>query len=471
MPLDDQNPFELQQNAQSLLALAETDRRAAELAFEKLGFDQQLETALALTGDELQDWLMLSRDLTELVRALPPEHLHQAVRLIGEEDALALLQAASTEQMRQLTDIEWYTEGQLDHKKVRRWLELMMTLSEDECDQAMQGLDVNALAQFMRKKVRPAVDRDNLLLAIHLNQRYLFTPDDLETRDDFTRRLLDFFYGVDRDLFGELLTLLIAEEADIVENDMYAGREDRLLKRGFPALAEAEFLLEIVKASAYGIQWPRVGNLPPTAETALQTQSISRTPFLLHALAWGRSSGALGERTEREFIKESATLANSLLLAHSKDSGDPVQKQQSLLAVQVLSSVGLEAVAQSNLPKAVEHLKSMELRELFRLGWSLTREVARDAWILAIDDRIHEAGLERNLKWLPDHVRRSVLAAEDLMSWRRIAATADPAGEKPTELLTWPRLCRLRLAVDAAQDVLNDTFVQSEPLNPESMDE
>jgi hypothetical protein len=178
----------------------------------------------------------------------------------------------------------------------------------------------------------------------------------------------------------------------------------------------------------------------------------------LHALAWGRASGGVGERTEREFIKESAALANSLLLAHSKDSGNPEQKTQALLAVQVLGSVGLEAVAQSNLPKAVEHLKMMELRELFRLGWSLTREVARDAWLLAMDERITHANLERNLKWLTPDLRADVLAAEDLMSWRRIAATAESgAGEKggAGELLTWPRLCRLRHAVDTAEEILD----------------
>jgi hypothetical protein len=89
------------------------------------------------------------------------------------------------------------------------------------------------------------------------------------------------------------------------------------------------------------------------------------------------------------------------------------------------------------------------LRELFRLGWSLTREVARDAWVLAMDDRIGRAGLERNLKWLGDDLREAVLDAEDMMSWSRIATTA--SGEPDAKLLTWPRLCRLRHAVDMAQ--------------------
>jgi len=210
----------------------------------------------------------------------------------------------------------------------------------------------------------------------------------------------------------------------------------------------------MVNASAYGIVWPKAV-LPSPLEgeglgvRGLQTQSAAKTPFLLSALAWGRASGALGERTEREFVKESAALANSLLLAHSKDSGKPENKSQALLAVQVLGSIALEAVALGSLPSAVEKLKAMELRELFRLGWSLTREVARDAWVLAMDDRISRSGLERNLKWLPDSIRESVLEAEDMMSWIKIASTA--SGEPDAKLLTWPRLCRLRIAVDTAQ--------------------
>jgi hypothetical protein len=471
-PSSDPHALVLQQQAKSLLDLASTDRRAAELAFEKLGFDTQLDTALTLTGDTLHEWLMLSTDFTELVRALPPEHLHQAVRLIGEEDALDLLQAASSEQMQQLTDIEWYTEGRLDRKKVRHWFELLLQLNEDEADQALQGLDLNAVAQYLRPNVKPAVDKDNLLLALHLNQRWLFTPDDMYCRDDLARRILDYLYAVDRDLFGDVLGLIIGEDEDIVEADMHAGREDRLIKRGFPALAEAEFLLEIVNASAYGITWPKMpqdGESVPAETTALQSQARARTPFLLHALAWGRARGDLGERTEREFIKESAALANSLLLAHTKDSGKPELRPESLLAVQVLASVGLEAIALGQLPIAVEKLKAFELRELFQLGWSLTREVAKDAWLLAMDERIEHAGLQRNLKWLPSGVREAVREAEDLMSWRRIAATAaaatsesapdssaipDSPPKPPPELLTWPRLVRLRWGVWQAQNVL-----------------
>ena len=461
------------EQAKALLDLANTDRRSAELAFEKLGFDRQLETALALSGDQLHEWLMLSSDLTELVRALPPEHLHQAVRLIGEEDAINLLQAASSEQMQQMTDIEWYTENKLDRKKVRRWIELLMQLDEDEADQALQGLDLNALAQYLRPVVKPSVDKDNLLLAQHLNQRWLFTPDDLYCRDDISRRFLDYLYSVDRDLFGDVLALLIGDEDDIVEADMYAGREDRLLKRGFPAIAEAEFLLEIVNASAYGISWPLAPeSAAPAESTALQTQHRPSTPFLLHALAWGRARGDLGERTEREFIKESASLANSLLLAHTKDAASPEHRTEALLAVQVLTSVALEALSsplqsvapapasgEGSLPRAVETLKAMELRELFRIGWSLTREVSRDAWVLSMDERIAEARLQRNLKWLRADLRKAVRDAEDLMSWRRIAATARPAAEnaEPSqELLTWPRLCYLRWSVWQAQIALDN---------------
>ncbi|MCW8132610.1 MAG: hypothetical protein KIS92_19835, partial [Planctomycetota bacterium] len=401
---------QLAAQAKNLLELAEKDRRAAEEAFEKLGYDRQLETAMVLQGDDLQEWLLLSSDCTDLVRALPPEHLHHAIKMIGEEDALSLLQAASSEQMQALMDIEWFTEGKLDRRKVTKWIELLLTLNEDEADQAMQGLDPNALAEYLRPHVKPTVSREQLLLALHMRQHYLFTPDDLECTKDLARHFLDFLYSVDRDLFAELLELIVAEEKEIVENDMYGGREDRLIKRGFPVVAKAEHLLEPIDARPYGIKWPGEDDAP-AAQTAALQKTGPAAPFLLSVMAFGRAKGDLGDRTERAFIKDAADLANSLLIAHAKDPGEPNVKRDALAAVQVLASVGLEALAKSNVIAGVELIKSTDLVELFQLGWTLTREVAKDAWALAGDPRAEKLNLPRDLSWLPEGARDAVREA------------------------------------------------------------
>lgn len=489
-PAEPENPLAAQ--AKNLLGLALKDRRAAEEAFEKLGFDNQLETALAIQGDDLQEWLLLSADCTELVRALPPEHLHHAIKLIGEEDALSILSAASSEQMQALMDIEWFTEGKLDRKKVRKWIELLMTLNEDEADQAMQGLDPNALAEFLRPHVKPRVSRDQILLALHMRQHYLYSPDDLDVHNELARVFLDFLYAVDRDLFGELLELMIVEEKEIVENDLYGGREDRLIKRGFPVVAAAEHLLEPIDTSSYKVGWPGAVEEAPSEAAAL-AKSGPTAPFLLSVMAFGRAKGDLGDRTERAFIKEAADLANSLLIAHAKNPGEPNVKRDALAAVQVLSSVGLEAVAKSNVIAGVELLKSMDLTELFRLGWTLTREVAKEAWALAGDPRMERLGLNRDLSWLSESSRECVREAELLMSWREIAATVGSAGptseereeaqeddgpisdtqveamlqktpalkKRVRELLTWPRLCFLKMGVEHAQDEFDRRLARS----------
>jgi len=478
------NPLVLQ--AKDLLALAEHNRRAAEEAFEQLGFDKQSETALVLQGDDLQEWLLLSSDCTDLVRALPPEHLHHAIKLIGAEDALALLAGASSAQMQALMDIEWFTEGQLDRRKVRKWIELLMTLNEDEADEAMQGLDANALALFLKKYVQPKVSREQLLLALHLQQHYMFSPDDLDTHDDLIERFLVFLYAVDHDLFGEVLELIVAEEDQILEADTYGGREDRLIKRGFPVLAKAEHLLETLNVAQYGVAWPSPVASPSSSSTEIVRQGPA-TPFVLSVLAWARAQGAVGERTERAFIKEVAELANSLLIAHAKNPGEPNVKRDALAAVQVLASVGLEAVSRGNIIAATEQLKALEMSELFRIGWSLTRYVTREAWALASDPRLERLGLGHDLSWLSAPLRTAVLEAELLMSWREIAATmgvrsadetgaedededaetpdttdtqvekllaesAQPKGQRTFELLTWSRLCRLKQAVERAKE-------------------
>ena len=474
---ESQSPLVLQ--AKNLLSLAETDRRAAEDAFEKLGFDTQRETALALQGEDLQEWLMLSTDLTDLVRSLPPEHIHDAIKLLGEEDALELIAAASSEQFQAMLDIEWFSEGELDRKKVRRWLELMMELKEEEADQAMQAIDPNALALFLKPLVRPTVSKDYLLLALHMNQHYLFTPEDLQTNDDLVERFLRYLYSVDRDYFGQMLELLVTEEKDILAGDMYAGREERLMQRGFPALAKAEALLTVIDPSHYGVRWPKrpgAEESDQASSTAIRTKAQS-TPFLLSALAWGRAKGELNDRTERAFIQEAADIANGLLLAHAKNPSERGVKKEALLAVQVLSSIGLEAVTDSNIQVAAARLKEMDLYELFKLGWSINRLVSQEAWNLVRGNRSEKRGLsgpgEDPIKvppWMPEHVWDLVLCADELFNWHAVAATGAAAGKsdflgeernseyepvalrKTQDLLTWPRMVRLRWAVDEARE-------------------
>ncbi len=467
-PQPSENPLVLK--AQDLLALAEKDRRKAEETFEKLGFDTQLDTAMVLTGDQLQDWLHLSEDCTELVRSLPPEHLHQAIKLIGEEDALTILASASSVQLQAMMDLEWFTDNKLDRRKVRKWAELFLELPIDEIDEAIQGIDPNAMAEFLRPYVKPKVSRDHLLLAIHMRQAYLFTPSDLDTKDDLVERLLDFLYAADRDYFAEILELLIAEDEKIVAADVVAGREDRMIQRGFPALAKAEALLQVIDFNGYGVEWPRANSLAEAEEssTALSRTAHAGAPFLLHALAYARSKDVLNERSERAFIREAADLANSILLVHGKEVTAPGVRKQALAAVQVLAGVGLEAVCDGNIIVACERLKAMDTVELFRLGWSMTRTIAQEAWHLVGDPRAETLNLAPELRWLPEHLRRAVMDAEQLMDWRNIAETYVPTdkeeqsvrdalgdGERSKqELLTWPRLCALIVCVETARDEL-----------------
>ena len=92
----DGNP--LVYRVKDLLQLARTDVGRAEKEFKKIGFEGQLDLARVLEGDDLQEWLLLSEDCTDLVRSLPAEQIHHAIQKIGEEDSLMLLTTASSTQ-------------------------------------------------------------------------------------------------------------------------------------------------------------------------------------------------------------------------------------------------------------------------------------------------------------------------------------------------------------------------------------
>ncbi|MBE7464015.1 MAG: hypothetical protein HS116_11090 [Planctomycetes bacterium] len=450
--------------AKDLLALSKTDVRAAELAFAHLGYDRQLQTALVLHGDDLQDWLLLAEDCTDLVRALPPEHLHHSIRLIGEEDALSILKAASSEQLKALLDIEFYTDNRLDRKKVRRWIELLLELGGDEADEALQGVDTFAIAAFVRRYVRAALRDDNIVLALQMKQHHLITPDQLQIADDLVERFLSFVDDFAPEVYGEILERVFLDDPKAVASDMYAQRDDRLAARGFPGQERADRLLVPVDLGAYEFAWGTAD--APAAASADLARTREAAPFMIQVLAWGRAQGELGEKTERAFIKETAEVANMLLLAHARDAGDPQAKKEALAAVQVLGSVGLEAVASGHVPAAVEALQRMDVEELFRLGWTLTRSVAKPAWQLTADPHMDDID-SRPPAWLPAGARDALLEAELLMDWRQVAASALPAAERhpdrptPGPMLTWPRLRRLRAAVEATHQKYQDAFGHS----------
>ncbi|MCZ7646272.1 MAG: DUF6178 family protein [Planctomycetota bacterium] len=448
--------------AREILNLSKTDLRAAESAFELMGFEAQLDTALALEGDELQDWLLLAEDCTELVRALPPEHLHHSIRLIGAEDALSVLQAASSGQLQALLDVEFYTDHKLDRKKVRRWVELLLELNPDEADEALQGLDGFAIATYLRRYVASALRDEQIQLALQMKQVHLVTPDRLLIADDLAGRFAKFLHDEAPDLYEEILERIFLDDPRDVRSDMYAGREERMEARGFPARERAEALLHPVDLEPYAIAWPEAEAGAATA--ALATSAAPAGPFLAQALAWGRARGELGEKTERAFIKEAAEIANMLLLAHTRDPGEPQAKKEALAAVQVVGSAGLEAVTSGHLPAATEALKSMDLLELFRLGWTLIRSVARPAWEMAADPRLEDAQDGDGPKWLGRELRDAILEAEILMDWRQLAAGALPASERdpdrppPPPLLSWPRLAALHLRVEAARTKFEERY-------------
>lgn len=439
-------------DAQRLLDLAKRDVRRAEEDFKELGFDTQLATARSLQSDALQEWLLLSEDCTDLVRALPSVQLHQAIREIGEEDALPVLATASSEQVQDVLDIEWFVEGRLDHSKVRYWMELLMEINESEAGEVINGLDPNALVEFLRARVKPGINPDLVHLAASMDEPYLFTPEDLQSDDELVRRFLAYFYSVDRDLFGKVAELLIVEDPEIVLKDLAGDREDRLVRHGFPLLSRADHLLDPIDLSVYEIQWAPDLEPERVSSTHALDRSESELPFFIHALSWGHTQGCLNKRTETELLEECTAMANALLLSHTRDAGDPEGKREAFEAAQTLISVGLEALAKSRVPTAVELLLMKETEELFRVGWTLTRMVAGQArefiGVADIDTEDYEPGL----LWLSDELRSAVLEAEACEHWRGVVRRTPlsiclgPDGED-SAAFSWPRLRYLRSAV------------------------
>jgi hypothetical protein len=76
----------------------------------------------ALPARERLDALLAAKDVSALVRALPPEQLYATIGEIGLADTTELVQLASPEQFQALVDLGSWKRDTLDPHRLLEWL-------------------------------------------------------------------------------------------------------------------------------------------------------------------------------------------------------------------------------------------------------------------------------------------------------------------------------------------------------------
>jgi hypothetical protein len=371
----------------ALLKLAQDDPRRAEAVWHGLSREQRLRTVLAAKGVERERLIVLAADSRELAQQLPPDEFATTVLEVGPEDAGALIELCSDEQLTYLLDLTGWWKENFAPERYQIWLPMILDAGAQRLQRWLASTDMEVLALLLRHWVR--------IVKFLPSQEQQEPPDDLP---EFTIDGVYFFEFVDPEVQGfvaQVLVLLKSEMPEVyyqtleaalweqtAELQEYANRwrAGRLADHGFPSRLEA---LELWAAPAPGESaWQ---DLPPKASvTERPAPRSDRLSALLPereflpALA-GELTGEAGDLLRAEL----AYIASCGVAALEADPAHPEEVERAARESLGLVNLGLGVLSGGDPVKARDVVSRLSLAALARQGAAAVRGLNRRAWALA----------------------------------------------------------------------------------------
>ncbi|MCB2192127.1 MAG: hypothetical protein KQI62_11210 [Deltaproteobacteria bacterium] len=385
--MDNNDPQSPIHGPTALLKLAQDDPRRAEALWHGLSRSERLRTVLAARGIERERLIILAADSRELTQAMATDEFASTVLEVGPEDAGALIELSSDEQLTYLLDLTGWWRENFAPERYQIWLPMILEAGAKRLQRWLANTDLEVLALLLRHWVR--------IVKFLPSQEQQEPPDDLP---EFTIDGVYFFEFINpkiKGFVGQVLVLLKSELPDMyfkaleaalweqtAELQEYANRwrSGRLADHGFPTRLEA---LELWASPAPGeIRWedlpPKGASLPSASARSDRMASLLPEREFLPSLA-GQMGGEAGDMLRAEM----AYIASCGVAALEADPAHPEEVERAARESLGLVNLGLGVLSQGDPAKARDIATRLSLAALARHGAEAIRKLNRRAWVLA----------------------------------------------------------------------------------------
>lgn len=323
-----------------------------------------------------------------LVPRLPVEDFYYLVKDLGIDDAGELLALASADQLRGCIDFDVWERDRVVSSRLLRWLRVLADeLLPGRFARAIQAVDIEVLALLLARSchvhdrsVGEEPAEDSTL------PRYN-TPDtfyclEFEADNETTQvieQVIDRLYGTSAEFARRLLLETKWGLASELEESSYRLRSGRMADLGFIEYYEAlEAYRYVNPQSAAAVEHTTWRPLGPTEEVtvlpAVFAWSFGEDSFLTRALR-----RLVDARLVEHLGATLLALFNRVLAADHVDPADIDAVRDTLSRAHDTLSLGLEQVSGGDLERATVALERAPLLFVFRVGFSLTVDLARVA--------------------------------------------------------------------------------------------
>lgn len=358
------------------LTLLREPRSITSKEFNALTPGERLEIIRLARGSQKYNLLLEAHDGEALVAEMAAQELFLLIKEIGREDVGELIAWATTEQFTTFLDLDIWQADQLDPTAMLHWLQLLLDAGEEKVLQAAHQLDFELLVLMVKKFVNisrgpedASEDDQGGQPASGYEVEYL----DVEG-GKVVGAFLDVLYRLDPQLTHNLLRTVRWEQNSLLEEEVFQGRCRRLEEFGFVDPVAAQEIFSWLDPATFNPADFRKDALPLPSDGAVPPGFLltATTPqdLLAEVLAQGLS---------QEGGWELSYLLNAVMSADRVEVGDPEQVQAALAQVYRCLNLALEHLCGSDGAAAIELFEHTYLKTLFRLGFSLTLQLQRQA--------------------------------------------------------------------------------------------
>jgi hypothetical protein len=359
--------------------LARTDPDGLARRIDAMTTLEQAEFALRLPAGQRLELLLNAPRPHQLIRALPDAELYLTVREVGPADALPLLALASPAQLIHLLDLESWRKDRFDAERSGAWLATILEAGEPALERVLQAMDDDLLALLFDgwmgiKQIETIEDPE-----IHGHgEGDAGTEEGYPTPDGFCRfsprrqehvasirRLLQILFSKAPKRYGQVIWDSQWELHSEIEEKAYHWRQSRMEEHGFPPWDEA--------VSIYAAATGRTTHPLPQQPLELKSIEAPRSPLriLPQQTPLAGAIDSLPDGDRERILHEIVSLANHVLIADGRDTGDPEDHASAIAKAMGCVALALSKRGATDAAGVAESFGRIPLVELFREGYAL----------------------------------------------------------------------------------------------------
>ena len=338
------------------------------------------------TGMDKLNAILSLPDVPGYIESLRPDELFYLVKDIGAGDSLDLLRYVTPEQWQGFADLDCWRGDQFEETALEEWIATTVAAGLEVTASFVDALDPELLALYLLKVAQiheKDLDVDfvtdaNTLLTTPDGEHYLEIPVD-HPSIPHVQRLLRTLYARDIRSARAIVRAARWELSAAAEEDCLRWRTGRLEEMGFPSREDAELLYERVAVGRVKSEI-RAGLDDAASVTGVSSDEplsqglalppLEESPFLSAALARVEQPEAR-DRIAQSFVY----VTHGVLIADRAELGSVEANLAASRASFASVNLGLELLADGDPAVGARILERTWLREIFKVGHTVTDEL------------------------------------------------------------------------------------------------